>query len=149
MAGRIIVPAFPAPSQDDMERVLTEDPSKANKNRVTLWNVKLSPNPIHSSQQVIMTKIEYESKKKGVKRKKKRITLSKADYKKLLALIKLAQSLKRIKLRNSPDEGIQDDRGLQMACERYHDFLKKNFSAPWHRGFLRELNLLKYDFTTA
>ena len=145
-AGRVYVPPFPAPNGEDLERILTENPAEKNKNRVTLWNVKLNPNPFHSSQQVVMTKIEYKSKKNGVKSKKNRFTLSKADYKKLLALIKLAKSLKMMKLRNSPDKGIEDDRGLQDACDRYHDFLEKNFSAPWHRGFLRELNLLKYEY---
>lgn len=144
--ARIYVPPFPPPCEEGLQRILTENPTEKRKNQVTLWKVKLATRFNHSSQEVVMTKIEYESKKKGVKRKKKRFTLSKADYKKLLGLIKLAEKLRTMPLMNSPDEGIQDDKGLEFACERYHNYLKKHFAAPWHRGFLRELNLLKYDF---
>ena len=145
-AGVVYVPPFPKPSQEDLERILTEDVSATNKNRVTLWKVRLATIFDHSSQEVVLTKFEYISRKTRVKKKISRFTMSRKDYQRLLGLIKLAKSLKKMKLRDTPDEGIQDDRGLQAACDRYHDYLEEHFYAPWHRSFLHHLDLLKYDF---
>ena len=147
------IPKFPAPSQTDMERILKEDPSKIAKNEITLWNVKLAENPLIRCDEVIVTRTRCISTANGLEIKENRFTTRTDNYQKLLELIKLTKWLRRLlanKRRKTADEGIEleFDSGspIRAVCDKYHAFLKDNFSMPWSRLFLCELNLLKYEY---
>jgi hypothetical protein len=150
-------PKFPAPSEKDLERILKEDP-KIEKNEITLWNVKLDKNPPDLSlgeshrEEVIMTRTRCISTADGLEIEKNHFKISKRNYERLLQLIKLKKWLKNMQTTKmiSPDEGIElesvSGQPISHACGLYHAFLKDNFSTPWNREFLRQLNLLEYEY---
>jgi hypothetical protein len=150
--ARMPCPKFPKPSKKDMERILKEDPSKIEKNEMTLWNVKLAENPLTPADEVIMTRTRCISAADGLEIEKNHFKITKKNYAKLVQLNKLKKWLKDMHTTQtiSPDEGIElvslFGQPIGHACGFYHAFLKDNFSGARNREFLRQLNLLKYEY---